>query len=236
MKKFDFTLWSDAAFTLFCSWFIFLCVFRYYRIELLPALFLGFCLSSGVAVFVFWLAYSSRQKKFLLQKDKDELEKLTLHLTLCPENKTKQLLSVFEPASAPAYYLFTMQPLSADTIAAKIKEQEGGAFTVYCNKLSPEAEKLCQDFPITVVDEKQIYTQLKSCDALPKNYICGERKKQTFFQRIKDNFSRKNWGRYFTAGLGLCVLSLFSFYPVYYLVGGVFLLLLSLFLRIFGKR
>ena len=40
-------------------------------------------------------------------------------------------------------------------LMAIIKEQEGGAFTVYCNKLSPEAEKLCQDFPIAVVDEKQ---------------------------------------------------------------------------------
>ncbi|MBP5242356.1 MAG: hypothetical protein J6Z36_01530 [Clostridia bacterium] len=238
MKKIDLPLWSDTLFVFLSLWLILLCVFRYYRFALWLSILLCTLLSLLCAAGACFLLYRRRKKKFLVGRDKEEKEKLMLHLALSSEKSNKKLFApVIAEGGMPedkVFLLFTMQPLSADRVAEKIRLCENGEFQIYCNALSPEAKKLCDDFSITVTDGEAVYALLKEKNLLPDKYICGEAKKRTARERVKFSFRKKNSRSFFISGAGLLVLSLFSFFPVYYIVSGSLLLFAALAVRLFG--
>lgn len=233
MKKFDLPLYSDTAFFAFSVGLTGLCVLRYYRFPLWAACLLALCLAvvTGVAVFLF---LSERKKgKRLRQKDAEEREKLMLHLALSPEKNIEKIFSPLLSEEEKIYLLFTMQPLSADKIAEALKETNG-SFSVWCNAMTAEAKKLCDDFSVKIKEGTEIYFLLKENRLLPEKYICGERKKESFREKIKKFTDRKNAKNFLIGGSMLLFFSLFSFFPVYYLLSGIALLVAALFIRIFG--
>lgn len=237
MNKIDLPLWSDTLFFFICNWLISLCIFRYYRLAPWLSLLLCTVFSAAASALFFFLLSRNRRKKFLAGRDKEEKEKLTLHLALSDEKSNRALLAPLlsdELSEKKVFLLFCMQPLSADEIANGIKRTNGQSFTVYCNELSPQARELCERFLITVRESKEIYEKLKAADALPEKYICGEKQKSTFRKRAKIYFHKSNCRSFFISGAALLVLSLFSFFPLYYVISGSLLLLAALFIRIFG--
>jgi hypothetical protein len=234
MKKFDLPLISDTLFTFLCSWMIALCLFRYYGMKLIIAILLATLLSLAIGVGVFLLLLRNHKKKFLSRKDKEEMDKLILHLALSSDEKNKAILAPLF-ADGKNFILFTVQPLSADAVAEKIKLQNGEPFTLFCNALTTEAQKLCEDFSVTVKTSREIYAALKEQGKLPERYLCGERKKQDFRFRLRRAFRKQNARAFLTSGLTLSFLSLFSFYPLYYLISGTLLLLAALIVRLFGQ-
>jgi hypothetical protein len=234
MKKFDLPLFSDTLFTFLCSWTISLCVLRYYGVSLILAIFLATLLALMIGVGVFLLLYRNHKKKFLSRKDKEEMDKLILHLALSSDEKNRALLAPLFCDGEKNFALFTVQPLSADAVAEKIKQQDGEPFTLFCNALTAEAQKLCEDFSVTVKTSRELYAALKEQAKLPERYICGERKKQDIRFRLHRAVRKQNARAFLTSGLTLSFLSLFSFFPLYYLISGVLLLLAALVIRLFG--
>lgn len=234
MKKIDLPLWSDTLFFFICIWLTTLCLFRYYRLPLWVALILCTLCAIALTALFFFILYRKRRKKLLSGRDREEKEKLMLHLALSSEKSNRALLSPILETEETDFLFFTMQPLSADEIAGAIKKTEGKAFTVYCNELSPQAKELCERFMITTTDGTKIYTQLKEANALPEKYICGEKQKKTVGRTLRICFQKKNSRSFFVSGAALLLLSLFSFFPVYYIVGGSMLLIAALCIRIFG--
>ena len=239
MKKIDLPLWSDTVFFFTCAWLITLCIFRYYRLPLWLSLLLCTLCALLAAALFFAFLYRRRKKKFLMGQDREEKEKLMLHLALSDEKSNRALLAPLlakeeEPSGRKIFLLFCMQPLSADEIANGIKRTGGKSFTVYCNDLSPQARELCERFLIKVTDGVQIYAKLKAENALPEKYVCGEKQKNTFRRRLKISFRKSNSRSFFLSGTALLLLSFFSFFPLYYLISGALLLFAALLIRIFG--
>lgn len=235
MKKIDFPLWSDTLFFFGCVWLAGLCVFRFYSFSV-PAALILCSLTACAAATVFFLFFSKiRKKKFLSVCDREEKEMLALHLALSSEEKNRVLLAPLLAADEKNFLFFTLQPLSADEIAKTIRKTDG-KFNVYCNELSPQAQELCERFPIKIIDGIKIYTALKEKNLLPERYLCGEKQRKNKRNKLRICFRSRNARSFFISGAALLALSLFSFFPVYYLISGGILLLAALFIRIFGYR
>ena len=254
MKKIDFPLWSDTIFFFACSFLVSLCILRYYDLSMWPAALLSAALAFAFAVLVFGLGYLWRRKKFLLKRDLEEKENLMLHLALSsPQTNAQLFLPVFQKdctdektnadtdSNADAddtqhfRFLFTMQPLSADAVAEAIRDcPSGKTLHIVCNALTGEAARLCERFDISVTDGNNAYALLKEKNLLPEKYICGEKKKRGVRERIRFGLRKKNSRSFFFSGAALLVLSLFSFFPLYYIIGGCTLVFASVLVRIFG--
>ena len=86
---------------------------------------------------------------------------------------------------------------------------------------------LCENFAIEVKQIDYVYNLLKENELLPEKYIYEEQKKTNFFKRIKIRFNRKICAPLFWSGLALLALSYFTFFPIYYIVTGSLMLIIS---------
>ena len=234
MKKFDLPFWSDTLFAFFGGWLLFLCILRLYHVSLLPAVFLALLIGLLCGTGTFFLLYARKKKKGLLARDRQEKEDLMLRLLLCSDEERERLLVPW--AKADGVFLFRMQPLSADEIALELSRRGGAPFTLYCRLLSPEAANLCEDFSVEVVTEDEIYQNVRENGLLPEEAILPKRRKKTARDRLKITFSRKNARAFALSGGVLLAMSLFTFFPLYYVIGGSILLFSSLVVRLFGQR
>ena len=249
MKKIDFPLWSDTIFFFACSFLVSLCILRYYDLSMWPAALLSAALAFAFAVLVFGLGYLWRRKKFLLKRDLEEKEKLMLHLTLEQDDAVRTLLAnalrtdgkeatlqddTIMLDDAPLIPVFTMQPVSADTVARLLKTYGKTPFLIACNALTPEAEHLLTSFSRSAMLGEEIYALFSRTETIPETLICGEIPRRTARTRLRIAFSKRNAYPFFVSGAGLLVMSLFVFFPIYYLVTGSLLLIASVCIRAFG--
>lgn len=232
MKKINLPLYSDTLFVGSSIWLLTLCILRYYRLPLWASVLLATLLAIPVAGGTFLFLSRRSERKLLRQRDIEEKDKLMLHLALSSDEKLKKLFDGLTTAEC-TLFLFTLQPLSADEIAQKLKSEKS-SFSIWCNALTNEAQKLCTDFDIEVKEGTDVYFLLKDAARLPEKYICGERKRIPFRQKLKGFVDRKNAKRFLLSGSILLFFSLFTFFPIYYLISGSLLLAVALFIRIFG--
>lgn len=249
MKKIDLPLLLDVLFYGVACWFLTLGLLRYFR---LPA---GICFSVSLLIAlavgggVFLLLSSRRRKQALNKSEREECEALMLHFALEKDERVRSaLLSAYTADGREAHCegdglqvdgarvvpLFTMQPVSADAVARLIREYGEAPFTLACNALTPEAEALLTSFGKKSVKSTEIYTLFKQTDTLPSPMICGEIPRMTAKKRLIRAFSKKNARPFFVSGLLLLIMSLFAFFPVYYLITGSLLLISSVFIRALG--
>ena len=171
-----------------------------------------------------------------------------LHLTLESDDNIKELLEKAFSADGrdiakaetlvvdgkPLIPLFTMQPLSADTVALLLKQYKRQPFLLACNRLSPEAERLLASFAREWMDGEAVYDLLSRTQTIPGCMICGEIERKNLRSRLQRMVSKKNAYPFFVSGAGLLVMSLFVLFPAYYLISGCLLLLASVLTRAFG--
>lgn len=249
MKKIDFPLIADVLFYSVSVWFLTLGILRYYRI--------GFALSVGIACmfalatggFTAMLLYHRHRKKILTKKERERRDALLLHLALEKAERVRAaLLAAFAADGKDAHCdsdtlsvenermipLFSMQPVSADEIAKLVREYECAPFTVACNTLSPEAEKLLAAFGYKAVLGDEIFSLFERTQTTPSPLICGNVPRKTAKQKWRASFSKKNARPFFMSALLLLTMSLFTIFPMYYLITGGVLLFCAVSVRIFG--
>lgn len=241
MRRINLPLILDTLFAAFCAFILFFTSIRYYTKNAFVAL--GFaiaaCLLFGCLSFLY---LSKKQSKHLLISKNDKQKKLlSLHLSLSSDD---YILGLFEKClndeekaeisgakiikGDDAYFFnFKMQPLTEDDIANVIKVKCEQKKTVFCCKISAEAMLLCENFLIDVKQIDFVYKLLKEKDLLPDKYIYEEKKKTGFLKRIKMRFNRKICAPLFWSGLGLLALSYFTFFPIYYIISGGLMLIVS---------
>lgn len=251
MKRTQLPLYSDTLFTYLATFLFAVCLFTYLEFPRWATLSASAVCALALAVLVFLWLRGRLEAKYLLAKDEEVKNKLMLHLTLDKTENNKRLFSkLLKAEGTPAerkngalftegnyiFLLFSMQPVSADEIAKLIKKETDGKKTVYCNALSPEAEKLCKEFSVEFVSGRDLYLRLKEQSLLPKEYICPSIPKRTAREKISSFFRKSLAHPYFLAAASLLTFSFFTSYRLYYLIAGSLLLLLSLSLRLFGSR
>lgn len=249
MKNFRFALAADLFFYSSCAFVLCLSILRFYRMPLWLALICSAAVALAVGGLIFLLMYRSVNKKLLSKKQREEREALLLHLTLeKPERVRAALLSaycadgknahcereVLSVDGVPLVPLFTMEPVGADEIARLLREFGKTPFCVVCNALTPEAEKLLASFAIQAVRGEEVYALFSRTNTLPEPLICGEIPRKTVKQKLRRSFSKSNARPFFVSGSLLLVMSLFTFFPLYYVISGGILLICAVAVRLFG--
>lgn len=188
--------------------------------------------------------YISRKqnKKLLISRDEKQKKLLSLHLSLSSD---EYILELFEKclkaseveteikggkvyANDSVYFFnFQMQPISEDDIAKAIKFKCEQKKIIFCSLTSPEAAALAENFLIEIKQIDYIYDLLKERELLPEKYVYEGAKKISVWKRVKARFSRKLCAPLFWSGAALLALSYFTFFPVYYIVSGGIMLILS---------
>ena len=242
MRRINLPLILDTLFTGLCAFLIFFTSIRYYTRNAYVAL--GFAIAACLLFGALSFLYISKKqnKKLLISRDEKQKKLLSLHLSLSSAEYISNLFAKCLPQEGEsveirsnrtvigeyAYFcIFKMQPLSEDDIAEVIKEQCDEKKVILCSRISVEALLLCEDFLIDVKQIDYVYDLLKEKELLPEKYIYEGRQKVGFFKRIKARFSRKICAPLFWSGLALLVLSYFTFFPIYYIVSGGIMLILS---------
>lgn len=249
MKKIDLPLIADVAFYSVAVWFLSLGILRYFRMQFSLAVVLACLFALAAGGIVFLIEYTRHRRRALSRKEREKRDKLLLHLALEREERVRaSILSAFAADGSEAHlegdalkadgeiYIprFSMQPVSADAIARLIREYGSTPFTVVCNELSPEAEKLLAPFGLKALRGDDVYALFERTQTTPAQLICGEIPRRSVRQRLRLSFSKKNARPFFVSGLLLLVMSLFTFFPLYYLISGTLLMLCAVTVRIFG--
>lgn len=247
MKKINITVIIDGAFALFSAFIISLCIMRYYRVPYLAATISSALIGAAVSVPVFYVLYNVREKKILRRADEKEKDKLMLHLALTKQQDVTDIMcSMCDVIHNIKYFYaikenevlypaFTIEPLGADKIAEIGKRFSGRQITIFCNSLSPAAQKLCDGLGIKTVKGDEVYLKLKEKNLLPEKYLC-EVKKKTFRDKLSSAAAKTNSRAFITGGLGLLIFSLFTIFPLYYLVSGIILFVFGVAIRFLPRR
>ncbi len=248
MKKFDLPLILDVLFYSLAVGAVSFCILRYFRLPLPLSFFVSllFLLSAAILVYIFT---ARRHRKMRLSK-KQESEKraLMLHLALeRPERVRALLLSALLADGKEAHlekelrvddtsavFAFTMQPLSADAVAKLLQEYGREQFLLFCNSLSPESESLLFQFSIKTYRADEVYSLISRTDCMPKELICGNLPQKTAKTRLLAAIKKSNARPIFVSGLLLLLMSLFTVFPLYYLISGCLLVLSAVAVRLFG--
>lgn len=239
MKRLNMPLVLDTVFAGTCAFLLFFTSVRFYTKSAIWGLFFGIAalLLFGALAYV----YISRKqnKTLLLSSDENNKKLLALHLSLSTDTYIKRLFKSLLGEGARIsgqkvllgetanFFNFKMQPLSEDDVAKVIKYRFDGKKRIYCAKISPEAAALATNFSIELTGIDGVYTALKDKNLLPEKYVYEGPKKIKFFNRIKTRFNRRLAAPLFWSGVGLLFLSYFTFFPIYYIVSGSAMLILS---------
>lgn len=239
----------DTLFYTVAAWFLALGLLRYFRIPTGISLAVCTLLSVAVGLCSALLLSRSRTKKRLTKEEREERDRLLLHLALEKEERVRSsLLQAFladgkranceeegiRTEDALVLPLFTMQPLSADSAALLLRRHGSEEFTLACNSLTPEAEKLLFSFGKKTLRGDEVYALFKRTGTIPSPLICGELPRRSARETVRRAFSKQNARPFFVSGLLLLWMSLFSFFPLYYLISGSVLLAVSVFVRAIG--
>lgn len=249
MRRICLPLISDTLFYAAAVWLLSVGLLRYYRVPLwLSALCAAlFGLAAGGTVFA--LGYRKRGRRALSKKQNEKREALMLHLALEKNERVRALLLEALTADGKeascrddalyadgAFFipLFRLEPVSADAVAALLKEYGSAPFMLACNTLSQEAAKLIRDFGKSVLLSEDVFALLERTGVMPETLICGSLPRKTARTKARLAFSKKNARPFFVSGVLLLVMSLFTIFPLYYLICGAILMSAAVFVRTLG--
>lgn len=251
MKKIDLPLVCDVAFYTASAFLLAVGILRYLRLPAAVVFGASIPLALAAGTAAFFLIYGSHRKKLLTKAQKKRRDDLMLHLTLERDDRVRELflraLQADEKRAErsedgvsadgkPCAFLFTMQPCSADAAAALLKRYGEQPFALFCNALTPEAEKLMRDFGREIVAADAVFSLLERTGCIPERLILSELPRPKLKARLKRTFSKRNARPFFVSGSLLIAMSLFVLFPLYYLVSGSVLLAVSLLVRCFGVQ
>lgn len=249
MRKISLPILLDVLFYGTASWFLAVGVLRYLRADSRICFLAATLIAAASGLCVYAFSSARLKRRALNRKEREQRNAILLHLALeTGERVRAALLEAFVADGKDAHCrgdalcvdgtdvvpLFTMQPVSADAVAALLKDRRERPFAVACNDLSPEAETLLASFGKETMKGDEICALFERTDTVPTPLICGELPRKNVRKKLRAAFSKQNARPFFVSGIALLVMSLFVFYPVYYLITGSILLSAAIVVRAFG--
>lgn len=233
MKRYNFTAASDGIFSALTLFIFFFFVLRYALKNNVLALIFALMIALFFGALIFLYLKSKRKKGFSHKDDEKKCDLFAKQLCLI-ENPEEYVKTAFGENGEKIISFFQDLPLSFDDIALVFREYKDNAI-IYSNFFDEKALALARSLNIKTKDVKELFSVLKQKNALPENYILDD-KKINFSEKITMRFDKSRAKAYFFSGLGITLISYFSLYPVYYLISGGFLFLLSIVCTLFGER
>ena len=249
MKRFSLADIADVLFYTVSAAFVAFGILRYFRLNVWLCLLFALLFAAATCVGAGLLLSGSRQKKVKGKREKEDRDALLLHLALEKEERVRAALlsaliadgrsanlkgDVLEEDGVLLIPLFTMEPLSADTVAALLRTYGEERFTLLCNGVSAEAEKLLLRFGKGVQKGDEVYSLFARTGTTPNPLICGHLPRRTLKTSLRRSFSKENARPFFVSGLVLLFMSLFTLFPLYYLIAGCVLVVTAVVVRAVG--
>ncbi len=249
MKKFDLPLILDTLFYTACAFLLAVGILRYLRAATWIVFTASALIALAAGILSFLLIYKNHRKKGLTRQTQRERDALMLHLAL---ERTDRVIAALAAAyradgkeaaegeeavtvdGTPVIPLFTMQPVSADAVAVLLRRHGNGQFALACNGLTAEARALMSSFGRRAVEGDEIYALFARTGTTPSPLICGEIPRFKLKTKLKRTFSKANARPFFVSGSLLLLMSLFTFFPLYYLITGGLLLAVAVCVRLLG--
>ena len=193
-------------------------------------------------------------KKLLKKSDQDRAQAILNHFAVTKESETADFFeSVFAKAdtkfirkdnrliiaeqNAAVFFKFSFEPLSVENILSIYREFGGGKIIILTAAKSENAEKYLPAFEnLEIVTGEQVYLLLKKYDiypALNEKEIKAENK---FKSILKAVFARDKAKKFAFFGFSMLLFSLIIPFPLYYIIMGSLLLIISIICRIFGYK
>lgn len=238
MKKINLAVISDVLFFTLCAFLIGFAALRYFFKSIAWAVIISALIAVAVCLISLRLTIKRREKLIATTIGEGERKLLAMHLaTLAPEKLTTIFLNALDGTYAVgnaieddknAYrFCFKLNPITCDDIALFIKDRGEKQLVILCCSATPEAVSFAKDFSVCLKCIGEIYPLLKDKKLLPESYPFTSSVKKGVFKKLKARFNRRLCPSLFFSGLFLLVYSLFSFYPIWYIVTGSVLLTLS---------
>ena len=247
MKKSAFI--SDLIFTFSLTAIFFLCFFRYLKLNM-PLSILFACVCGGIATLgVGALGQNKRKKLFLKHSEATQKDKLLAHLSLLSDAKktalfqsilskegSVQRFSSLRLTGENALYFLKLRfsPVCADEIATISRIKTAKEKILLCNFIEEDAKTLCAALNIRVWTGNEVYALVKEANALPEEYLGEPTLQNKGKARLRLCFAKRNSRRFLVGGCLILLTSLITPFPYYYLIFGSILLLVAVFIRIFG--
>ncbi|MGN0813200.1 MAG: hypothetical protein ACI4MQ_06820 [Candidatus Coproplasma sp.] len=247
VKKINLAVISDVLFFTLCAFLICFAALRYFFKSVAWAIVISTLTAVAVCLISLSLTLKKREKLIATTVGEGERKLLAIHLsTLAPDELKTLFLSALDGTYAAGnrladekneyLFAFKLSPLSCDDVAAVIKERTEKQLVLLCCALQPDAVGFAKDFNLKLMCMGEIYPLLKDKKLLPESYPFCSSVKKGVFSKVKNRFNRRLCPSLFFSGLFLLIYSFFSFYPVWYIVTGSILLLLSAVCLFFGER
>lgn len=239
MKRLNLPLILDTLFAGTCAFLLFFTAIRFYTKSAVLGLIFGICGGLLFGALGFLYISGKQNKHILLSRDEKSKKLLALHLSLSRDEYIRRLFkdALGETAKIrgkrvisegqSCFFNFKMDPLNEDDVARVIKFKTEDKKVIYCNTASGEAAALANHFSIKLTGIDEVFALLKENNMLPEKYVYEEAKKEKFFKRVKSRFSKKICAPLFWSGAALLALSYFTFFPIYYIISGGVMLILS---------
>ncbi|MGN1061112.1 MAG: hypothetical protein ACI4QN_05200 [Candidatus Coproplasma sp.] len=238
MRKITLAVVSDVLFYTLCAFLICFTAVRYFFKSVAVTIIISVLVAAAVCLISLFLTLKKRERLITTTVGEGERKLLAIHLSTLPPDK---LNSLFLEAFNGAYpadkgledddneyrFAFKLSPLTCDDIAAEIKNGGEKQVVLLCCALSPDAVGFAKDFGIKTLCIGEIYPLLKTKNLLPQSYPFENSSKKGVFSKVKKRFNRRLCPSLFFSGFFLLVYSFFSFYPIWYIVSGSILTLLS---------
>lgn len=248
MRRINLPLLLDTLFAAACAFLLFFTAVRYYTKNAVAALCFAVCACVLFGALAFLYISRKQNKKLLISRSEKNKKLLSLHLSLSSDAYILDLLARAVKADEEIeikggkiyadgriYFAdFKMQPLDEDDIAAVIKLKAEDKKIIFCNRISTEAAVLAENFLIEVKQIDYVYSLLEEKGLLPEKYVYEGAKKISLFKRIKARFNRRICAPLFWSGTALLLLSYFTFFPIYYIVCGGIMIILSVAALVFN--
>ncbi len=238
----------DTLFAGICAFLLFFTAVRFYTKSVALALVFGICAMLLFGALAYVYISKKQNKNLLLSRDEKNKNLLALHLSLSSDVYIKRLFKNLWGSEAKIsgqkivagdtanFFCFKMEPLTEDDVAKVIKYRFDGKKHIYCAKSSAGAAALAANFLIEITGIDGVYSALKENNLLPDKYVYEGPEKVGPLKKIKARFNRKLCAPLFWSGAGLLALSYFTFFPIYYIVSGSLLLILSAAALVVGQR
>ena len=109
---------------------------------------------------------------------------------------------------------------------------------VISNEYTLEALTSVNDLTLDIklLNLNAAYLSLKEYDLLPKNSILKKQNKLSFTTKMKGVFVKTNGKKALLLGSVILLSAKISFFPVYYIIFGILMIIFSLVLRFYGKE
>lgn len=238
MKKINLAVVSDVLFFTLCAFLICFTALRYFFKSVVWAIVVSALIAVAVCLISFSLTLKKREKLIATSIGEGERKLLAIHLSTLPSEELKKLFlsaldgtyavdNAIEDGENDYRFCFKLNPLSCDDIAFTLKDRNEKNLVLLCCAVAPDAANFAKDFGVSLKCIGEIYPLLKDKGLLPENYPFNSSVKKGVFNKIKKRFNRRLCPSLFFSGLFLLIYSLFSFYPIWYIVTGSVLLTLS---------